>query len=464
MLEKIRKDMEETRARLAKMKERQSVLFPQTSADAAPPAGSEVIVRTKADGSTEKVIRVKKGSLESSTITGPDGKVLRVRKVDASSGGRRPSVDTRRPSIASRDEPRRPSIASRDEARRPSVGGRDDGRRPSVGGRGDKPIKRGANGKNIRSLEDLQKAIQKADRVKKQVQTQGKIDQLRRDRQKQTLTKEEKRQIRQSRRMTMELQASEARVKVDTQINNFMLMMNSLEGEWQKMEDARVKRENEIEAQRICFEKAGETMAFLTTTVQDLQAQVDHLKVVLDRVVEHVPKAAKKDEKWLEQLKNFQENYLSMRHTLFVNSAKHKKMSQQAMDQARKMNLVSGDAAAAVSAATAIPGAPPPPPSPRSSTPIPSGARRPAAVAKSNPITDLLSQIQQGTSLRKLDPEKVKQERAERKGNWRQSVNLLRGLQDTLREALDQRQLAMLSDSDEDDYDDWDEDDEVWDD
>ena len=92
----------------------------------------------------------------------------------------------------------------------------------------------------------------------------------------------------------MELQASEARVKVDTQINNFMLMMNSLEGEWQKMEDARVKRENELEAQRVCFEKAGETMAFLTTTVQDLQAQVDHLKVVLDRVVDHVPKSAKK--------------------------------------------------------------------------------------------------------------------------------------------------------------------------
>mmetsp|Transcript_4700 Transcript_4700/g.16544 ORF Transcript_4700/g.16544 Transcript_4700/m.16544 type:complete len:134 (+) Transcript_4700:2-403(+) len=131
------------------------------------------------------------------------------------------------------------------------------------------------------------------------------------------------------------------------------------------------------------------------------------------------------------------------------------------MDQARKMTLVSGDAPATP---VAIPGAPPPPPGTlqRASTPIPTGARRPAAVAKSNPITDLLSQIQQGTSLKKLDPEKVKQERDQRKGNWRQSVNLLRGLQDTLREALDQRQLAMFSDSDEDDPDDWDEDDEVW--
>ena len=130
--------------------------------------------------------------------------------------------------------------------------------------------------------------------MKKQAQTTNKIEGMKREKQKETLTKEEKKLIRASRRMTMELKSTEARVKVDQQINGFMKMMSSLEGEWQKMEDTRVKREQEMEAQRVCFEQAGESMAFLTTTVQDLVAQMEHMKVVIDRVVENTPKAAKK--------------------------------------------------------------------------------------------------------------------------------------------------------------------------
>ena len=62
-------------------------------------------------------------------------------------------------------------------------------------------------------MADLQKAIQKADRVKKQAQVKGKIDQARRERQKK-LTAEERKAIRQSKRLTVELQHSESRVKV----------------------------------------------------------------------------------------------------------------------------------------------------------------------------------------------------------------------------------------------------------
>jgi len=63
--------------------------------------------------------------------------------------------------------------------------------------------------------------------------------------------------------------------------------------------------------------------------------------------------------------------------------------------------------------------------------------------------------------LKKLDPTEVEKERSERKGNWRQSIQLLQGLQETLQDTLDQRHLALFSDEedeeDEDFYaeDDW---------
>jgi len=69
---------------------------------------------------------------------------------------------------------------------------------------------------------------------------------------------------------------------------------------------------------------------------------------------------------------------------------------------------------------------------------------------------DLLGQIRQGTSLKKLDPKQVEEEKKQRKANWRQSVALLEGLQDTLRDALDQRHLSLFSDEESDE--DWDSD------
>ena len=73
------------------------------------------------------------------------------------------------------------------------------------------------SGKNIRSLADLQKAIKKADRVKQSAQTQGKIGEMRRardKRRKKKLTREERREQRISKRLTVELGHSESRVKV----------------------------------------------------------------------------------------------------------------------------------------------------------------------------------------------------------------------------------------------------------
>lgn len=57
--------------------------------------------------------------------------------------------------------------------------------------------------------------------------------------------------------------------------------------------------------------------------------------------------------------------------------------------------------------------------------------------------------------MKKLDPSEVEKERNERKGNWRQSIQLLQGLQDTLQDTLDQRHLALFSDSESDEEDDY---------
>eukprot|EP00012_Vannella_robusta_P005176 CAMPEP_0206204520 /NCGR_PEP_ID=MMETSP0166-20121206/13583_1 /ASSEMBLY_ACC=CAM_ASM_000260 /TAXON_ID=95228 /ORGANISM="Vannella robusta, Strain DIVA3 518/3/11/1/6" /LENGTH=100 /DNA_ID=CAMNT_0053624183 /DNA_START=98 /DNA_END=396 /DNA_ORIENTATION=- len=97
-----------------------------------------------------------------------DGKIVKVRKA---------SVAEAPPNLA--------EIAGNDAAKEKPAGGRRN--------RG------GPSGKNIRSLADLQKAIKKADRVKQNAQTQGKIGELRRERdnsRKQKMTREERRALR----------------------------------------------------------------------------------------------------------------------------------------------------------------------------------------------------------------------------------------------------------------------------
>ena len=63
----------------------------------------------------------------------------------------------------------------------------------------------------------------------------------------------------------------------------------------------------------------------------------------------------------------------------------------------------------------------------------------------------MLSQIRGGTSLKKLDPEQVKREKAQRRAHIRKSMALLQDLQDTLTDALQTRQAAMLDSDEEDD-------------
>jgi len=71
-----------------------------------------------------------------------------------------------------------------------------------------------------------------------------------------------------------------------------------------------------------------------------------------------------------------------------------------------------------------------------------------------------LNQIRTGTSLKKLDPEQAKKERDARKNHIRSSVMLLQGLQDTLKEALDNRALSLLDSDSDDEDDDWEDEDE----
>ena len=82
--------------------------------------------------------------------------------------------------------------------------------------------------------------------------------------------------------------------KVNDQISSFMIMMQTLEVEWQKGEEARIKREEELDQQRKMLETAGEQMAFLAKTMADVTAKIDHMKLLLDRLVDNTPKAAKK--------------------------------------------------------------------------------------------------------------------------------------------------------------------------
>jgi len=294
-------------------------------------------------------------------------------------------------------------------------------------------------GKNIRSLADLQKAIKKADRVKKHAESQGKLGDLRRQQgetKKKQMTAEERRAYRQSKRLTVEMQHSEDRVKVNTQISKFMNMIQVLEKEWQKGEEDRVKREAEMEEQRQMFDKASAQMGFLSNALNEISAQMESMHKDIESMTEGVPKGVKKEDKWYgTQFLNFKENFIDMRHQAYINSAKHKKMmdktQREAEDLAKEMK------------------APPPP------LPVMAGGNGPSA----NPITNLLAQIRSGTELKKLNPNEVEEDRKKRQGNWRQSVQLLEGLQATLCDALDQRHLALFSDSDEEEDefdDDWD--------
>ena len=73
-----------------------------------------------------------------------------------------------------------------------------------------------------------------------------------------------------------------------------MRMMQTLEAEWQKGEEARIKREEELDSQRKMLETAGEQMSFLAKTMADVSAKIDHMKLLLDRIVDNTPKSAKK--------------------------------------------------------------------------------------------------------------------------------------------------------------------------
>merc|ERR1712137_898129 len=214
------------------------------------------------------------------------------------------------------------------------------------------------------------------------------------------------------------------------------MMMQKLEADWQRGEEERIKSVQDMAEQRKLMEKVGTQMEFLTNTLSDLSARMDHMKLMLDKLVDSAPKSVKKEDKWNTDLKAFQEKFWKMRHQAYISTAKYKKMMEEQMQEEREKAEAAGLT---------------PPPAPELK---PGAAGAAGAGGMVNPISNLLGQIRQGTALKKLDPKQVEEEKKQRKQNWRQSVALLEGLQDTLRDALDQRHLSLFSDEESDE--DWD--------
>ena len=181
-------------------------------------------------------------------------------------------------------------------------------------------------GKNIRSLQDLQAAIQKADKVKQEAKELGIQGEIRRQTAEQ-MTKEEKKAYRQSKRMTIELQQNESRGKIEQQIHGFMGLMEKLELDWQRSEEDRIKREEEIIEQGNIIEKATTQIQFLLDSMSSLGTTMDDLKSSFDKLVDTAPKAIRKEEKWYaKDIKGFQDNFWDMHHQIIINTAKFKKV------------------------------------------------------------------------------------------------------------------------------------------
>ena len=186
-----------------------------------------------------------------------------------------------------------------------------------------------------------------------------------------------------------------------------MMMMQTLELEWQKGEEERIKREQELFNRREEFQKIADQLEYLSKSFSDFSTQMEHLKVCLDRISDNPPKSFKKEVAWANSFKDWQSNFLRMRHDSFVSAAKFKKMMEKEAQDV---------------------GAAPPPPPPGdipappkltsgwssgklapTSVPTPPPAPKPATTPAFNPITSLLSQIRQGTSLKKLDPQAIEE-------------------------------------------------------
>ena len=310
--------------------------------------------------------------------------------------------------------------------------------------------------KPTRSLADVQKAIKEADRRKKQAKREAlenKIDRTKREAllkkaeeastQKDTLT-------RTARRMTIRLEEKK-RSKVDEQLGQFLSMMQVLEKEFSRMDEARVEREQQLLDAQNMLARTQQQVVLLSDLLMKSASQMDTMKTNLDSLVDSFPKKLAKGSPFFSDMGKFQESFWTLRHKMYVEVAKQAKeskalLAEQGYDAALLTTALDGaspsSSAAIPQAPSGVPGAPPPPPAP---------------TVAINPVSHLLSQIRSGTALKKIDPDALKQERLNNRDNWRKSVSCLRSLQDTLQMALDQRQkdLREYSSDDDDDDDDW---------
>ena len=316
-----------------------------------------------------------------------------------------------------------------------------------------------------RSLADIQKAIKEADRRKKQAKREALENKIDRTKREVALKKAEEAAAqkdgltRVARRMTIRIE-EQKRSKVDEQLGQFVSMMQVLEKEFTRMDDARVEREQQLLEAQSMLSRTQQQVVLLSDLLLKSASQMDQMKTNLDSLVDSFPKKLAKGSPFFSEMGQFQESFWTLRHKMYIEVAKQAKESKALLaEQGYDAGLLASalDKDGSSSSAVPLPPAGGPPVAP----PAP-----PAPTATVNPVSHLLSQIKSGTSLKKIDPEALKQERLRSRDQWRQSVTCLRSLQDTLQMALDQRQkdLKEYDSDDSDEDDDWtDEDDEDFD-
>eukprot|EP00211_Chloroparvula_japonica_P004100 CAMPEP_0119146100 /NCGR_PEP_ID=MMETSP1310-20130426/38417_1 /TAXON_ID=464262 /ORGANISM="Genus nov. species nov., Strain RCC2339" /LENGTH=793 /DNA_ID=CAMNT_0007137969 /DNA_START=52 /DNA_END=2433 /DNA_ORIENTATION=+ len=326
-----------------------------------------------------------------------------------------------------------------------------------------------ASGKKpLRSLDDVQAAIREADRRKKgaklaktqeQVKRKQRLQQVQRERAKsRAIDPVDPVAIRRSRRATVR----KNEYKVTSQLSNFIETMKMLEQEFTKMEENLQAKEAVIQRQAKLLEQSEAQVVILSDVLEKTGSNMETMKDDLHSMVTSFP--MKKESPFGMQLKRFEDDFVGLRHDIMVKVCKSQRSSQQILDAANE-------------GGGSVPPPPPsggPPPPPGSAPVI--GSRQSIHIKKSaspsvspaapraNPVTALLASIRQGKELRKVDEEKVQEERKQAKKQWRQTVSMFASLQETLMGALEQRRDVMDDDEfDEDDLD-WDSEEDDWED
>eukprot|EP01102_Stenamoeba_stenopodia_P022654 TRINITY_DN9527_c0_g1_i2.p1 TRINITY_DN9527_c0_g1~~TRINITY_DN9527_c0_g1_i2.p1 ORF type:complete len:247 (+),score=93.87 TRINITY_DN9527_c0_g1_i2:919-1659(+) len=242
-------------------------------------------------------------------------------------------------------------------------------------------------------------------------------------------------------------------------------MLQVLEQEFAKGEDARMKKDEELSKVRSALTKSeeyieqnGDRFERLVSSIEELNAKMNTFSTLLAEI-------AKNDSKGnvlVNEFTSISEGLNRVKQSANTCATENKEFlaSSYAAMRVRRSTLGRGSRAPPVnpsivsSAAASVPitlggnrSTPPPPPPSLKFTPAPQQQPR------INPATALLAQIRGGAQLKKVDPNEAKA--ASNRGNWRKSVNMLKSLQETLAAALESRREDLLEDEEEEEEDIW---------